>query len=156
MKRKTNLMLLLIIGTLFSTSACKSNIEYVYYSEYHYINKSSHEIVINAFYKIADSDWLSQTHHIGINEQLSQETEFSGGSTTDVIGMCDSVVITYGNEKSSCFVADSVSSYNIPRHENYAVVKIGERRDAKTYTFNENDHHSANTLPMANEKFHKV
>ncbi len=153
MKRKTNLMLLLIIGTLFSTSACKSNIEYVYYSEYHYINKSSHEIVINAFYKIADSDWLSQTHHIGINEQLSQETEFSGGSTTDVIGMCDSVVITYGNEKSSCFVADSISPYNILRPENYASVQISHNRDSNTYSFTEEDY-DASTLCEKRGKQH--
>lgn len=49
MQQKTNLTLLLIIGALFSTSACKRNIDYLHYEEYHYINNSGHEININAF-----------------------------------------------------------------------------------------------------------
>lgn len=148
MQQKTNLTLLLIIGTLFSTLACKRNIDYLHYEEYHYINNSGHEITINAFYKITDSDWLSETHHIGINEQLSQEIELFAGSRTDVIGMCDSVVITYENEKTSYFVADSISPYNILRPENYVSIQISERRNSNTYIFTENDYLNANTLPL--------
>lgn len=153
MQQKTNLMLLLIIGALFSTSACKRNIDYLHYEEYHYINNSGHEITINAFYKISDSDWLSKTHRIGINEQLSQEIEFFAGSRTDVIGMCDSVVITYENEKTSCFVADSISPYNILRPENYVSVQISDRRNSNTYSFTEEDY-DASILCEKMEKQH--
>ncbi len=147
MKQKINLMLLLIIGILFSTSACKKRIDYLHYEEFHYINNSGHAISITAFYQ-TESDWLEKNYYIGTNERFSQEFEFFGGDKTDVIAYCDSVIITYGAEAASRFVIDSISPYNILRPENYVSIQISDRRDSNTYIFTENDYLNANTLPL--------
>lgn len=142
MKQRIIWTIALVIGVLLSASSCKKHIDYLHYEEYHYINNSNRIITITAFYKI-DTNWLAKTYNIGLNERFFQETELFAGSRTDVIGLCDSVVVTYENERESFFVVDSVSPYNILRHDNYAVVKISDIRNASTYTFTENDYENA-------------
>ena len=107
MKRRTLLIVGLIIGALFCMSSCKKIIEWCYYEEYHYVNNSGHVISITAFNKI-DSVWYAETYHIGINEQFSQELELNSGSCTGIVALCDSIKVIYGNERVSTFVSDSI------------------------------------------------
>jgi len=145
MKRRTILIVALIIGALCCMPSCKKRIEWCYYEEYHYINNSSYEISITAFNKI-DSIWYAETYHIGINEQFSQEIEFNSGSSTGIIALCDSVKVIYGNERVSHLVFDSISPYNILRLENYDTVQISNNRRSNTYTFTINDYQNANDI----------
>ena len=143
MIRKIALTIVLLSGILSSLVSCGEEIvEKIYHNEYHYINNSEKEIIINAFYNRVDTIFKSK-HSIALDGVMLQKIELSSGDTTGIIVTSDSVSIVFGNKRLSNFNQSVESTFNILHLNNYNFFNKEVNNDIYTYTFTESDYENA-------------